>query len=91
MKRLKVLLQASPKSCFKFLNNFFLSKLSKTVDLLLVCPEAKTRALVANLLAFTFNQVIEVYKIDFSEESEPIDNDDNLFKDDAESETNIKN
>lgn len=47
--------------------------------------------MVANLLAFAFNQVIEVYKIDFSEEAEPMDNDDNLFEDDTDSETYIKN
>jgi ubiquitin carboxyl-terminal hydrolase 34 len=57
--RLRELL--TPKSSLVFLENMFFSKVQRTIDLLLVCPESKTRQLFAKLLAQAFNLVINEY------------------------------
>jgi hypothetical protein len=51
----------SPESSLKFLDQFFFNKLQRTVELLLVCPDSKTRSLYAKLLASAFIKVFEHY------------------------------
>lgn len=61
--RIKLLLQLSPDSGYMFLQEFFFSRVQKTVDLLLVCPETKTRAMIAKLLSAAFNSAVLAYNL----------------------------
>ena len=49
------------EGCLKFLDQYFFNKLQKTVDLLLVCPDSKTRSLYAKLLSSSFIRVFDHY------------------------------
>lgn len=63
LDNMKRLLRASPSFSLQFLDKLFTQRANKTIDLLLCCPEAQTRLLVAQLLAQTLNANIDYHQL----------------------------
>lgn len=79
--RILSILNKEPELAFEYLKEIWINKVNKGIDLLLVCPEQKTRKLYGKLLASVFNLVIEHNGLSLESENEVDENGENLFDD----------